>query len=249
MSDLRVALVTGGTGGIGGAISIALARAGHHVVAVYGRNREAADRLSSCAAAQGLDIQFLRADLTSDEGITRCCETVRNQTGRLHAVVHCAGRGVVAPVSKLKRKHLDWTLDLNVFSIQTLVTELLPMMSAGGRIVGITSFGATHVIAPSYGAIAASKAALGALFRQWAEELAPRGISVNLVCAGLVATDALNAFSDRDDHMRMVLSITPSGRLTTPDDVAGLVAFICSDAASQIVGQTIVVDGGRSLRY
>ena len=131
---------------------------------------------------------------------------------------------------------------------RSLLIELLPMIPAGGRIIGLSSFGATHVFSSFYGAVGSSKGALESLFRHYARELAPRGIAVNIVCPGMVETDAINAFPDKEDQMRSAIEITPSGRLATVDDVAGVVLFFAaSSAAGQIIGQTINVDGGRSL--
>jgi enoyl-[acyl-carrier protein] reductase III len=246
--DKRVALVTGGTRGIGLAISLALAGSGYRVYAVYARNNEAARALAEQAAKSGLDIRCLRANIADDDGRAFCLNTIKAETAHIEVIVHSAASGVHRETTKLTAKHLRWTFDVNVISIQALLLELVPMMSAGGRIVGLTSFGATHVNSLTYGAVGSSKAALEALFRHYARELAPRGIAVNLVAPGLVATQAIEAFPDKEFQLESALAMTPTGRLTTPDDVAGVVLFACSEAASQIVGQTIYVDGGRVLR-
>jgi NAD(P)-dependent dehydrogenase (short-subunit alcohol dehydrogenase family) len=247
MTNERIALVTGGTRGIGEAISLALARSSCRVYAVYARNRQAAESLAHQAKQQRLDIRCLRADLTDEDARALCVKTIKAETNHVDVIVHCAASGVHRAATKLTPKQIRWTFDVNVLSIQALLLELVPMMPMGGRIVGITSFGATHVTSLSYGAVGSSKAALEALLRHYAQELAPRGISVNLVSPGLVVTEAINAFPDKEEQVRMVTSITPTGRLTTAADVAGVVLFACSDAAGQIVGQTITVDGGRSL--
>lgn len=244
----KVALVTGGTRGIGLAISLALAGAGYRVYAVYARNTQAAHSLSDQAKKSRLDICCLRANLADDEGRALCLNTIKAETNHVEVIVHCAASGVHRETTKLTAKHMRWTFDVNVVSIQALLLELIPMMPAGGRIVGLTSFGATHATSLTYAAVGSSKAALEALFRHYARELAPRGISVNLVSPGLVDTQAIDAFPDKAYQIKTALEMTPTGRLTTPDDVAGVVLFACSEAASQIVGQTIYVDGGRCLR-
>jgi enoyl-[acyl-carrier protein] reductase III len=247
-TDEKVALVTGGTRGIGLAISLALASSGYRVYAVYARDSKAAKSLAERAKKTGLDIRCLRADIADDDGRALCLKTIKAETKHIHVIVHCAASGVHRETTKLTPKHIRWTFDVNVVSIQALLLELVPMMSAGGRIVGLTSFGATHATSLTYGAVGSSKAALESLFRHYAGELAPRGISVNLISPGLVDTQAIDAFPDKEYQMVTALALTPTGRLTTPDDVAGVVLFACSEAASQIVGQTIYVDGGRSLR-
>jgi enoyl-[acyl-carrier protein] reductase III len=119
-------------------------------------------------------------------------------------------------------------------------------MKPGSRIVAVTSSGGTRVI-PFYTAVGSSKGALESLFRHYAAELAPQGIAVNMVCPGLVLTDAVEAFPDKDARTQKTIDATPSGRLTTPEDVAGVVNFLMSPAASQIIGQTLVIDGGKTL--
>jgi enoyl-[acyl-carrier protein] reductase III len=121
------------------------------------------------------------------------------------------------------------------------------MIPAGGRIVGITSNGGTHVI-PYYAAVGSSKGALESLFRHYAKELAEKSIAVNLVCPGMVLTDAVEAFPDKETRIQKATEGTPSGRLTTEEDVGELVNFLCtSKVAAQIIGQTLTVDGGKCL--
>lgn len=243
----RVAVVTGGTRGIGRAISMALAESGAVVYAVFARNRESAGTLTEAAASRGLDVRCLRADLTEDQMFRDCVEAIRKETDRVDVVVHSAASGVHRDVTALTPKHLAWTFGINVFAIHRLLLELVPLMPRGGRIVGITSQGGTRVVR-QYGAVGASKGALESLLRHYAQELAARGITVNMVSPGMVITEAVEALPGKEERLRSALSGTPSGRLTTPEDVAAVVSFLCSPAAEQIIGQTIVVDGGRGLR-
>jgi enoyl-[acyl-carrier protein] reductase III len=247
MDRYKVAIVTGGTRGIGRAISLSLAESGHRVYAIYVRNRRGAKELAEMARHRSLDIRCLRADLTDQEGVALCVGTIQAENDHVDVIIHAAASGVHREASKLTLKHMNWTFEVNLFSIQALLIELIPMIPAGGRIVGISSFGATHVFSPFYGAVGATKGALEALFRHYARELAPRGIAVNCVCPGLVVTDAIESFPDKDEQLSFGISVTPTGRLTTPDDVADVVRFVCSENARQIIGQTIFVDGGRSL--
>jgi enoyl-[acyl-carrier protein] reductase III len=242
----RCAVVTGGTRGIGRAISLSLAASGHRVIAIYARNREAAEDLSREAQAHGWDIHCLRADLTGSGGVSLVLSTIRERFPQLDILVHSAASGVHRKVNELSVKHLAWTFQVNLFALHELLLGAAPMIPQGGRIIGITSRGSVQV-GPHYAAIGSSKGAMESLFRYYANEFAPLGIAVNLVCPGLVLTGALDAFPDREARIESSLSKTPTGRLTTPEDVASSVQFLCSPAASQIVGHTLVIDGGRSL--
>lgn len=241
-----IAVVTGGTRGIGRGISVALARSGRSVYALYARDREAAADLAAQAAREDLAIECLRVNITDEADVKRCVAAIAGSAPRIEVLVHSAASGVHRDVTTLTPKHLKWTLDVNVFAIHELLRGLLPYIPRGGRIIGITSQGASRAL-PYYAAVGTSKGALDALFRYYAQELAPKGIAVNLVCPGMVQTGALDAFPDRDGRIQNAVAHTPTGRLTTPDEVGSLVVFMCSEAAAQIVGQTIVIDGGRAL--
>ncbi|MEM8960494.1 MAG: SDR family oxidoreductase [Acidobacteriota bacterium] len=242
----RVAIVTGGTRGIGRAISESLASEGMRVVALYKRNHDAARDLAQEAKRRGWTITTIGGDLTREASRNNVVAAVHEAADEVHVVVHAAASGVHRPVAELTARHLGFTFETNVVSIQSLLAELVPKMAAGGRIVGLTSAGSTHTI-HHYGAVGASKGALDALLRHWAWELAPRGIAVNLVCPGMVETGALDAFPDRDTRVAGAASRTPTGRLTTSEEVAALVRFLCTPEAAQIIGQTLTIDGGKTL--
>jgi enoyl-[acyl-carrier protein] reductase III len=246
MKERKTAVVTGGTRGIGRAISLALAATGYTVYAIYARNRDAADALSQDAAARGLEVRCLRGDLTDPDALAHCAGVIKAGAESVHVLAHSAASGVHRKVSELSAKHLAWTLNVNLVAFHQLLSELLPLIPPGGRILGITSHGPRRIL-PCYAAVAASKGGMETLFRYYAHEFARRGIAVNLVCPGLVLTGALEAFPDREQRIGASVANTPTGRLTTPEDVASAVLFLCSDGASQIIGQTIVVDGGVSL--
>jgi enoyl-[acyl-carrier protein] reductase III len=239
-------VVTGGTRGIGRAVSLAIAASGATVYAIFARNRTSARTFADLAEARGLDVRCVRADLTNDGDFGACVEKIRAETDRVDVLVHSAASGVHREAALLTPRHLAWTFGVNVFAFHRLLVELLPLMGAGGRIIGVTSHGGTRAV-KLYAAVGSSKGALESLFRHYAQELAPRGIAVNLVCPGLVLTEALEAFPDKEERVRAALEKTPTGRLTTEDDIAAAVMFLCSESAGQIVGQTLVVDGGRGL--
>lgn len=244
---MKTALVTGGTRGIGRAVSLKLARAGYKVLALYGRNREAADELTAQAASEGLKVICIRGDLTRDTSFAEIVEAVKLEAPELHCIVHSAASGVHRDAMDLSIKHLRFTFEINVFSIHNLIVSLNDRLVKGSSIIGVTSAGGTRVI-PHYAAIGASKGALESLFRHYAREMAPRGISVNLVCPGIVLTEAIEAFVDKEARIEASLRKTPTGALTTVEQVADMVGFLAtSPAGSQIQGQTLVIDGGMTL--
>jgi enoyl-[acyl-carrier protein] reductase III len=165
--------------------------------------------------------------------------------GSLDVLVHNAATGVIRPALETEDKHWDWTLNANARAFLALARAAAPEMPRGSSIIGISSLGSTRVL-ENYTLVGTSKAALEALVRYLAVELAPRGIRVNAVSAGVVETGALEHFPNRE-RMLEVGAQNPVGRLVTPDDVAGAVAFLCSKEAEMIRGQTLVVDGGWSL--
>jgi enoyl-[acyl-carrier protein] reductase III len=165
--------------------------------------------------------------------------------GPLDVLVHAAATGVIRPALETADKHWDWTMSANARALLSLTRAAAPSMPSGSSILGISSLGSERVL-DGYALVGASKAALEALVRYLAVELAPRGIRVNAVSAGVVETGALEHFPNRDAMLDMGVR-NPVGRLVSPDDVARLATFLCSPDAEMIRGQTLVVDGGWSL--
>lgn len=239
-------LVTGGTRGIGRAVSLQSARAGASVIANYVRGQKAADALFAQAQQEHLHLSLCRADLTIANGIASIETTIAGLPGGLHGLVHCAATGVHKSFDELTLKHYDWTFALNVRAFFDLVKKLLPRFSSDASIVAISSQGALHVV-PAYSVVGASKGALEALARHLAVELAPRGIRVNIVTPGAVTTEAWASMPDSQERLAELAKRAPIGRLVTPEEVAQAVQFLCSDAARTIVGHTLIVDGGAGL--
>jgi NAD(P)-dependent dehydrogenase (short-subunit alcohol dehydrogenase family) len=239
-------LVTGGTRGIGRAISVEFARAGVYVIANYLRNEKAANELQAQAEAEKFQLDFCRADLTTQDGLEKVT-TVIGQLGRpFLGLVHCAAIGAHKPIAELTTKHFEWTMALNARSFFELVKLLLPNFVVGSSIVALSSPGAARAI-PNYAVVGASKAALESLARYLAVELAPRGIRTNVLAPGAVATDAWKAIPEGEIKLREAAQRSPLGRLITPEEVARAALFLCSSAATGINGHTLVVDGGASI--
>ena len=242
----RVALVTGGSRGIGRAISLELARQGADVVVNYARNHREAEATAEAVRSLGVRCLTLRAHLGEPANVRDMFQRVEDEFGRLDILVNNAASGVQRSALELEIKHWDWTMGINTRAPWLCAKEAVRLMPNGGHIVNISSMGSQLVLS-NYLAVGVSKAGLEALTRYLAVELAPRGIIVNAVAGGVVDTDALKHFPNREEMLGDSARRTPAGRLVTPEDMAKAVAFLCSDAAEMVRGQVLVVDGGISL--
>ena len=233
--------VSGGSRGIGRAIALRLARDGAERVAIgFFRSDGAAEETASELRALGAEPVLVRGNITSQRVLDEVAAL-----GPLDVLVHNAATGVVRPALETEDKHWDWTLNANARALLQLARVAAPEMPQGSSIVAISSLGAQRVL-DNYSLIGTSKAALEALVRYLAVELAPR-VRVNAVSGGVVQTGALDHFPNREE-MLAAGAANPVGRLVTPEDIAGAVAFLCSPDADMIRGQTLIVDGGFSLR-
>ena len=240
--DGQSVLVTGGSRGIGRAIALRFAELGATRVAIgYLRNDRAAEESAEELRAAGAEPLLLRGNVSSQRVVQEALEL-----GPFDAVVHNAATGVIRPALETEDKHWDWTVSANARALLALARGLVPGMREGSSFVGISSLGSTRVL-ENYVLVGVSKAALEAVVRYLAVELAPRGIRVNAVSAGVVETNALDHFPNREQIISESLARTPAGRLVEPTDVADAVCFLCSPAAEMVRGQTLVVDGGFSL--
>jgi len=239
-------LIAGGTRGIGQAISLRFARSGAKVIANYLRDEKSAKALGQIAAEDQLHVSFCRADLTTEKGLEVLDQYLEEHDARLSGLVFSAATGIHRPVEELTERHFDWTFGLNVRAFFRLIKLLKPRFSNGSSIVAISSLGAQRVL-PNYALVGSSKAALESLARHIAVELAPSGIRVNVLTAGAVLTDAWKAIPNSERRIAETIGRTPTGRLVTAEEVACGVQFLCSDAASAVVGQTLVLDGGNSV--
>jgi enoyl-[acyl-carrier protein] reductase III len=235
-------LVTGGTRGIGREVARRFAQDGATRIALgYLRNDSAAEEAAEELRALGAEPVLVRGNVSSAK-VAGAVEAL----GPLDALVHCAATGVIRPALETTDKHFDWTLAANARAFLSLARASAPRMAPGSSIVAVSSLGSSRVL-DNYILVGTSKAALEALVRYLAVELAPAGIRVNAVSGGVVETGALDHFPNREQMLSWSLQRTPAGRLVEPPDVADVVSFLCSPSAEMIRGQTIVVDGGFSL--
>jgi len=250
----KLALITGSGRGIGKAIALRLAAEGADVIVNFFRNREPAEQTAEAIRASGRRAELIRADVGDPDDLEKLFEQIKSTFGGLDILVNNAASGYNRPIMEQRVKGWDWTLNINARAALFASQLAAPLMQArgGGAIVNISSLGAGRVL-PDYVLVGASKAALESITRYLAVEFAPMGIAVNAVSAGVVETEALQHFSafraDLADRMNQARERTPAGRIVAVEDVAAVVAFLCSADATMIRGQVIVVDGGFTLTF
>jgi len=242
----KCALVTGAARGFGRAIALRLADEGVKVIVNYRRSKGDAEAVVAEIESRGGRAIAVRADIGKEESLEQLFETIRSECGHLDIVIANAAFGVPGKLIDTTAKHWDVTLAASARSLLDMAKRAAPLMNGYGRIISITSDGGQRVI-PGYGAVGPAKAALESLTRGLAVELAPRGIRVNGVLAGLADTKSSRSIPGADAVIAHARFHTPCGRIVEPEDVAQVVAFLCSQQADMICGQFITVDGGRNI--
>lgn len=244
----KTAVITGSGRGIGRGIALALARRGCNVAVNFFRHREDAEQTAAEAEALGVKAAVIKANVAKEDEIRGLVDEAAGQLGGVDIFVGNAASGVIKPITEIDAKAWDWTLNINARSILFGAQAAVPYMRrrGWGRIVTITSIGSRRVF-PEYGVVGVSKAAIEAVTRYLAVELARENIVANCISPGVVLTGALDFFPRRDAMIAHAEQNTPAGRLVTPEDVGSVTAWLCSEEARMIVGQTIELDGGYSL--
>lgn len=249
MFDLqgKVALITGGSRGIGRAIAIRLAEQGADVIVNYVRHKRDAGETAAEVEELGRKCLLVKTNVANSDDVKKMFAAIKTEFGHLDILVSNAASGVLKPALELTERHWNWAMEINARALLTLVQEGLPLMGRGSRVMAVSSLGSVRAI-ENYTTVGASKAALESLVRHLAVELGPQGINVNTISAGAVDTDALKHFPNREQILGTAMARTPLGRLTTPKDVADIALFLCSDLSTMIQGQVITVDGGYAIR-
>jgi 3-oxoacyl-[acyl-carrier protein] reductase len=248
MADLtgKTALVTGASRGIGRATALALARKGAQVLVHYGRGRSEAETAVNEIRDGGGRAQAIEADLTSVGGAHQLAKQVRELLGgRLDILVANAGVSKSATLEETTVEDFDRLFAVNVRAPFFLIQQTLPILARGGSIVFVSSL-AAHAVVGTIAAYAATKGAIDTLVKHLAAALGPRGIRVNAVAPGIVATDMSN-FTKTEAGQKYALGIQAIDRVAGPEDIAPVVAFLSSDDARWITGETVRVDGGSKL--
>jgi enoyl-[acyl-carrier protein] reductase III len=246
MSDAlagKTALVTGASRGIGRAIAHKLAAAGCDVAVNYYNSHDEAEAVCAAIRTMGRRACAIQGNVGNPESADEIFSGFREHFGCLDILVSNAASGVLKPVMEMSLKHWRWCLETNALALALLTQRAIPLMPAGGRIVAMSSLGADRAI-PGYGFVGASKAALESLVRALAQELGPLGVRVNAVSAGVVDTDALRFFPNRESLLSSFAERAPAGPVLTAEDVAGAVYLLCLPEAAMVTGHTLVVDGG-----
>lgn len=246
----NIAIVTGGSRGLGKAMAIAIAEKGLDVVLTYQQQAEAALEVVKTIEAMGRKAAALPLNLSQPGGIDEFIGALKELlSGHFEGrkpdfLINNAGMGATIPMAQATEAQFDDFMNVHFKSVYFLTQKLLPMMNDGGGIVNISS-GTTRFCNPGYSLYASMKGAIEVLTRYIAKEYGARGIRANVVAPGPVETDFNNAAIRNNPQMKERLSgLTPLGRVGIPEDISGVVAFLCTDASRWVTGQRIEVSGG-----
>ncbi|MBU8934742.1 MAG: SDR family oxidoreductase [candidate division Zixibacteria bacterium] len=242
----KVALLTGGSRGIGRAIALRLVHDGiNNIIINYVQDDDAAKVTTDKIHSIGGRCLTVRANLAYPQEIVELFSRIRESYDCLDILVHCAAFGAFKPLHKIKPNQWDMSMDINTRAFLLCVQHSMELMKKG-VVVAVSSLGSKRAV-PNYGAIGVSKAALEAVIRQLAMELAPRGIRINGVAGGFIETDSIKHFPGYEELIAKVVESTPAGRLGQPEDIADVVSLLVADRAGWMHGQTVIADGGFSL--
>lgn len=242
----KVALITGGARGIGKAVALKLAQAGADIAIVYYSSAEEAEQVVQTIQGMGRRAVAFKANVADEGSVKELMTQFAQHFDRLDILISNAASGVLKPALQMSTKHWRWCMETNALALNHLVSAGYPVLQTGGRVIALSSLGAQRAI-PNYAFIGASKAALEALVRSLSIELAPRGITVNAVSAGVVDTDALKYFPNREQLLAEYQAHALAERPLSPEDVANAVYLLCLPEADMIRGHTLFVDAGYSV--
>lgn len=246
MDENKVALVTGASRGIGRAIAVKLAESGYDVAVNYNSNEEEAKKVADIITGLGRRAVTVKANAGDRNDVNAMFRTVVKELGHIDVLVNNAGVVDDAFLLMLTPDSLDRSLNINVkgYFYCAQAATLKMFKAKKGAIINISSVSSMMAL-PGQSVYAATKGAVNSMTATLARELAPYGIRVNAIAPGFIATDMVAHLPE--DKMKEYLTQIPLGRLGKVEEVAELAAFLASDEASYITGQTLVIDGGLSL--
>lgn len=243
----KVALITGSSRGIGRAIALELSARGADIVINYINKQELAHQVAEEIKQKGRKAIVINANVGYLQDINKMFTSIKEEFEYLDIFIHCAVTSNFSDLLNIKERHWDFIQNVNLKSFLLCVQQAVKLMQGRkGTILGISSLG-SHRYIKNYGALGVAKAGLEALIRYLAVELREYGINVNAICGGPIDTDALRAHPQYESLKNQWIKFTPARRLGRPEDISKIAAFLCSDDADWICGQTIIADGGLSL--
>ena len=252
MIDLtgRVALVTGSSRGMGRACALRLAEAGADVIVNYVTSRTAAMETAKQIRAMGRRSFVIKADVSEEDDVASMLEYISEHIGQLDILVSNAATGGFRPLLTSKLKHFENTFHTNVLALLYLVQSALPLLEKSqgrAKVIALSSHGSDTAL-PWYGMIGSSKAALESMVRHLTLEVGDRGVNVNVVKSGLVATDSTSRLPNAEAMFEHRKDKTMTGeQMLTIDDVANAVLFLSSPLSDMVQGETLTVDGGAAV--
>ena len=244
----KTVIITGGSRGMGQRLAVRLGRERANVVVNFRQDGEAADRTVKEVAAAGGDAIALQADIADPEAVGALVKGTVDRFGSVDVVVANAAASAFKPLSEIHTRHVNKTMGITVDGFLELVRCSVPHMPTGGRVMAVSGWDSFRVL-PGHGLLGAAKAAMETLVKYLAIELGEAGVTTVGVCPGPIDTDSFRFYAgdDWEWYEKNWLTQTPSGAFPSPDEVAEVMAFLCSPNSAAINGQTIVVDGGLSL--
>ena len=241
------AFITGGTRGIGRAISLKLAKEGYHkIYANYLQNDAEAEKTKEMVSDLGAECILIKANLADLDQIDGVFRNIISSETSLNALIHCAALNTFKPLSQVKPNQWDLVMNVNSRAFLYLSQICKNYLDSGSSIVAISSLGSRKYI-PDYGPMGPAKAAMESIVKYLAVEFAGEKINVNAVCGGIIDTQSIKKFPDYQSWLDDVVARIPAGRIGTADDIAAAVAFLCREESRYITGHVLIVDGGLSL--
>jgi len=246
----KIALVTGGSRGLGKEMALSLANKGIDVIITYRTNEEEASHVAASVQETGRKAASLHLDMANPAELDQFVNSVKGilqsvwQTSTFDFLINNAGMGATVPFEQVTEALFDEFLNVHFKGVYFLTQKCIPLINPGGRIINISS-GTTRFSNPGYSVYASMKGAIEVFTRYLAKELGSKGIAANVVAPGPIETDFNNAAIRNNPNMKgMLSSLTPLGRVGTSEDIGGVVAFLCTEEGRWINGQRIEVSGG-----